>query len=87
MTWMWLSWLVGCATGYFVGHRHGWMAHAAADKISNGVREQMRRVKDQLQFVGKGFESSSHATVTTIDGDFEVIVRQPVTPASKGETE
>lgn len=79
-------WLAGCLVGYVMGHRDGWQSHAAADKISNGVRGQMRKVADRLRFVGEGFQSTSYATVTTIDGEFEVIVRQPVT-ANKGETE
>jgi hypothetical protein len=82
-----VTWLVGCGTGYAIGHRHGWDAHTAADKISNGVRSQMRKVRDNLRFAGEGFEATSHATVTTIDGEFEVIVRQPVptTDSRRGE--
>lgn len=70
-----IVWLLGCMIGYIRGHRDGFSRHAAADKIGNGVRSQMRKVRDNLRFVGEGYEASSHATVTTIDGEFEVIVR------------
>lgn len=78
--WVSLAWLAGCGVGYVIGHNHGWRAYQAADKISQGVRGQMRKVRDNLRFVGEGWESTSKATVTTVDGEFEVIVRQSAQP-------
>ena len=73
-------WLLGCLTGYAHGYLHGYKRHAADDKISNGVRGQMRKVRDSLRFVGEGWESTSRATATTIDGEFEIVVRQAAHP-------
>lgn len=73
---------IGIASGFFIGV--GWAVdqwNMRLDVVSEGVRQQMRNVRRNRQFVGEDYEVSSYATVTTAEGEFDVIVRQPVQSA------
>lgn len=74
------DWLWGLVTGVFpgiiIGHNLCWKRFVRTDALGEGIRSQMSRVRNHKRFVGEEYEVTSHATVTTIDGEFEVIVRE-----------
>lgn len=52
------------------------------DPIADGVRQQMRTVKFNRRWVGADYEVTSIATASTADGEFEIVVRQPLSTPS-----
>jgi hypothetical protein len=79
-----IAFVAGGVAGFLGGMSFAirqWLAAPALDDpIATGVRKQIKTVRDnrRLWCADSNLQCTSYAKVVTVDGEFEVIVRQPV---------
>lgn len=71
----------GAALGFLLGFNVAWRwLINLRDPLGDGVRAQIKRVRDHRKFAGSDVKLTSYATVVTADGqEYEIEVKQDAT--------